>query len=74
MNVSKPKRMENNSMSTTSQEEATPGEKEERGYAAYVKGEIAFDPTKELNLPESYEEVTARFKRLQGNRAMEVLN
>lgn len=74
MNVSKTTRMENNSKTTSSQEEVAPGEQQERGYAAYAKGEIAFDPTKELNLPESYEEVTARFKRLQGTRAMEVLN
>ncbi|MBK8497976.1 MAG: hypothetical protein IPL52_03955 [Flavobacteriales bacterium] len=69
--------MENNKTGASSSEEASPteqGEQGERNYAAYAKGEIGFDPTKELNLPGSYEEVTARFKRLQGNRAMEVLN
>lgn len=56
--------------------EAEPTEQsEERSYAEYISNkELAFDPMKELNLPSSYEEVTSRFRRLQGSRAMEVLN
>jgi len=46
----------------------------ERSYAEYHTKELAFDPMKDLNLPASYEEVLARFKRLQGDKAMESLN
>ena len=63
--------------SASQSDEATPAEQEEgteRSYAAYSSTELSFDPMKELNLPASYEEVTARFRRLQGSRAMEVLN
>lgn len=42
------------------------------GYQA--DGKFAFDPMKELNLPANYDEVLARFKRLQGSKAMESLN
>lgn len=35
---------------------------------------LAFCPQKELNLPANYDEVVARFKRLQAGRAMESLN
>ena len=35
---------------------------------------LDFDPLKDLNLPADYDEVLARFKRLQGDRAMEALN
>lgn len=51
----------------------------EQGNAAeeggYQRGEnMAFCPQKELNLPSSYDEVLARFQRLQAGRAMESLN
>jgi hypothetical protein len=46
----------------------------QRGYASYSKVEQSFDPMKDLNLPGSYEEVVARFKRLQVMRALEALN
>lgn len=46
-----------------------------RSYKAYNSGaKLAFDPLKELNLPANYEEVVSRFSKLQGDRAMEVLN
>lgn len=48
---------------------------EKRCYRSYNSGgELEFCPMKDLNLPESYEEVLARFEKLQGDRAMEVLN
>ncbi len=47
---------------------------EERSDAVYRSTALDFDPLKELNLPTSYEEVLARFRRLQGDRAMESLN
>lgn len=48
---------------------------EQRSYAGYFSGaEPTFDPLKDLNLPGSYEEVLARFEKLQGERAVEVLN
>ncbi|MEO8588343.1 MAG: hypothetical protein ABI432_03155 [Flavobacteriales bacterium] len=59
-------------------EEGTSEEREqnaERSYSAYNSGTpLAFDPMKDLNLPANYDEVVSRFKRLQGVRAMEVLN
>jgi hypothetical protein len=63
-----PKKMETN--------EKTAGPVEEpRSYAGYFSGgEPAFDPMKDLNLPGSYDEVLARFEKLQGERAVEVLN
>lgn len=47
----------------------------DRSYAA-ESGDthLAFDPLKDLNLPSSYEEVIARFRQLQGERAWEVSN
>ncbi len=46
-----------------------------RCYRSYNSGgALEFCPMKDLNLPESYEEVLARFEKLQGERAMEVLN
>ncbi len=33
-----------------------------------------FCPHKDLNLPTSYEEVLKRFRRLQGDRAWEMMN
>ncbi len=48
---------------------------EPRSYAGYFSGgELTFDPMKDLNLPGSYDEVLARFEKLQGERAVEVLN
>jgi hypothetical protein len=42
---------------------------------SYKGGEdLSFCPFKDLNLPGSYEEVVSRFSKLQGDRAMEVLN
>lgn len=41
---------------------------------AYSKERFDFCPQKDLNLPANYDEVIERFKRLQGDRAMEVLN
>ncbi len=35
---------------------------------------LEFDPTKDLNLPSSYDEVVSRFKKLQGTRSQESLN
>lgn len=53
---------------------AAPAE-EPRSYAGYFSGgELTFDPMKDLNLPGSYDEVLARFEKLQGERAVEVLN
>lgn len=43
-------------------------------YGPYCPQRLGFDPMKDLNLPGSYEEVVMRFKRLQGDRAQEVLN
>jgi hypothetical protein len=58
--------------------EETTEQSEQRGercYSSYNSGsKLAFDPMKDLNLPGSYEEVLTRFQRLQGDRAMEVLN
>ena len=52
-----------------------PAEKQDAGgYAAYTAPDLGFDPTEDLNLPASYEEVIKRFNRLQGDRAMEALN
>ncbi|MFT3885667.1 MAG: hypothetical protein QM724_09620 [Flavobacteriales bacterium] len=50
-------------------------EQRTRSYSSYFSGaQLTFDPLKELNLPANYEEVVARFRKLQGGRAMEVLN
>lgn len=38
------------------------------------EAKFAFCPLKDLNLPASYDEVLERFKRLQGERAVESLN
>lgn len=64
----------------STQEEGTQGateqtERTERSYSVYNNGgALSFDPLKELNLPSSYDEVVERFRRLQGERADEVLN
>lgn len=51
------------------------GSKGKRCYTTYTKEDkLSFDPLKDLNLPASYEEVLARFKKLQCDRAMEALN
>jgi hypothetical protein len=47
----------------------------ERSYTTITaEKELGFDPLKDLNLPGSYDEVVIRFKKLQGERAQEVLN
>ncbi len=48
---------------------------EQRSYAGYYAGgDLTFDPLKDLNLPANYDEVLARFEKLQGERAVEVMN
>jgi hypothetical protein len=48
---------------------------EQRSYAGYFSGgDLTFDPMKDLNLPGSYDEVLVRFRKLQGERAVEVMN
>ncbi len=54
-------------------------ENEEQGaircYSTYNSGgTLEFDPLKDLNLPASYNEVLDRFRKLQGERALEMLN
>ena len=70
--------MSEGSIAPSGNEEETGGEGEQRGqrnYASYKRiAKLSFDPMKDLNLPESYDEVLARFKRLQVIRAMEALN
>lgn len=49
--------------------------RDKRCYSNYrEKANLEFDPMKDLNLPSSYDEVLARFRKLQGVRAMEALN
>lgn len=43
-------------------------------YGPYSPTKLDFDPLKDLNLPDSYDEVLKRFKGLQGKRATERLN
>ena len=53
----------------------TTEEQQERCYTRYYSGgPLAFCPLKDLNLPANYEEVVDRFRKLQGERAVEVLN
>ncbi|MBK9419936.1 MAG: hypothetical protein IPN44_02660 [Flavobacteriales bacterium] len=48
---------------------------EERAPDTYAGGDhLTFDPLADLNLPASYEEVMARYRRIQGSRAWEQLN
>jgi len=48
---------------------------EQRSYTGYYGGgDLTFDPLKDLNLPANYDEVMARFEKLQGERAVEVMN
>ncbi|MBK8338514.1 MAG: hypothetical protein IPK99_00145 [Flavobacteriales bacterium] len=50
-------------------------EQNERSYTVYKNEDrFSFCPHEDLNLPKSYEEVLARFERLQGDKAWEVLN
>ena len=50
-------------------------EEAKRCYSEYSSsGAVEFCPFKDLNLPTSYEEVVSRFRRLQGERAIEVFN
>jgi hypothetical protein len=57
-------------------EEREPKEQaESRCYSTYSNsGQLEFCPFSELNLPKNYDEVVSRFKRLQGERAVEILN
>jgi hypothetical protein len=58
-----------------STEKETEGTKSARCYSEYNNGgTIEFCPFKDLNLPTSYEEVVNRFRKLQGERAIEVFN
>jgi hypothetical protein len=41
---------------------------------AFSGSGLDFDPHKDLNLPSSYDEVIARFRRLQGDRWASLLN
>lgn len=60
---------------TTKAEETEEQKAERRCYSQYGNKEnLSFDPLKELNLPANYDEVLDRFKKLQGERAMEALN
>lgn len=70
------KDMENSPEHTsgTAQTEAGTEAEAPRSYTAYRSGEFSFDPLKDLNLPGSYAEVVARFERLQGVKAAEILN
>lgn len=60
------KRMENTSNET---------EETKRCYSEYSSsGAVEFCPFKDLNLPSNYDEVLNRFRKLQGERAIEVFN
>lgn len=55
--------------------EETAETKAARCYSEYSSsGAVEFCPFKDLNLPTSYEEVVSRFRKLQGERAIEVFN
>jgi len=43
-------------------------------YSGYSNERLEFCPIKDLNLPTSYDEVVSRFRKLQGERAVEVFN
>ena len=50
-------------------------EETKRCYSEYSSsGAVEFCPFKDLNLPSSSDEVVNRFRRLQGERAIEVFN
>ena len=56
-------------------EKETAETKANRCYSEYSSGgTVEFCPFKDLNLPTSYNEVVNRFRRLQGERAIEVFN
>lgn len=63
-------------MSHPEQEPQEEGEQRaKRCYTAYASQEsIDFCPLNDLNFPASYEQVIERFKKLQGEQAMEVMN
>lgn len=55
--------------------EKTKSTEKERAHSTYAGGgHLSFDPLKDLNLPSSYEEVLKRFKQLQGDRDVSVMN
>lgn len=61
--------------STEGGAEESAEQEQERTYGcAGSNSDLAFDPTKDLNLPGSYDEVVSRFKKLQGTRSAESLN
>ena len=50
-------------------------EETKRCYSEYSSsGAVEFCPFKDLNLPTNYDEVVNRFRKLQGERAIEVFN
>lgn len=56
-------------------EKETAESKTARCYSEYSNsGAVEFCPFKDLNLPTSYAEVVSRFRKLQGERAIEVFN
>ena len=55
------------------EDQAEQEQERDHGYAKTNTG-LEFDPTKDLNLPGSYDEVVSRFKKLQGTRSVETLN
>ena len=60
---------------TENSEQETAEIKAARCYSEYSSsGSVEFCPFKDLNLPTSYDEVVNRFRRLQGERAIEVFN
>ena len=55
-------------------EMATQVKKQKRSYDLRNGGELSFDPQRDLNLPGSYEELLARFQKLQSVRVKEGSN
>ncbi len=56
-------------------EKETAEAKAARCYSEYSSsGAVEFCPFKDLNLPTNYDEVVNRFRKLQGERAIEVFN
>ncbi len=55
--------------------EETAESRSARCYSEYSNsGAVEFCPFKDLNLPTNYDEVVNRFRKLQGERAIEVFN
>jgi len=54
--------------------EEAPKKEVASAYGPYCPTKLDFDPLKDLNLPDSYDEVLKRFKGLQGERATASLN